>query len=291
MMGLLSGDYSQIEARVLSSWAGQQDQVEGWRLRLDGYKRMAVRIYGVPEHLINSNQRFMGKQGVLSCGFQVGKFGFQNNLKVNFDIDMSLEECDRIVKAYRSASPKVVALWANVEKLAKKVVLERPKHFVTIEGVDKIHMRMHDKWLLMRLPSGRCLWYFEPELLTTIQYEERVVPGQFLTEDIPIGSRQQIVYWGRDVKRGGMWCRVDTYGGKLVENGVQAMARDVMAEGMLRLEAAGFEVFMQVHDDIVAPGRKDQVEEFQGLMEVRPKWWQDLPLNVDAHWMKRYGAK
>lgn len=268
-MGLLSGDYSQIEARVLVCWARQEDTIEAFRQKKDAYKLMASRIYSKPMEQINSDERFMGKQGVLSCGFGVGKFGFQNNLKVQFDIEVTEEYADMVVKAYRAASPRVVALWDNVDKLAKRVLLERPTRFVTLPGVDKIHMRMYDKWLLMRLPSGRCLWYFEPEL--------------------KMGERGlRIVYWGRDVKRGGMWTRVDTYGGKLVENGVQAMARDVMAEGMLRLDAAGFQVFMQVHDEVVAPGTEDQLEQFQALMQQRPTWWPDLPLDVEVQHETRY---
>lgn len=269
MMGLLSGDYSQIEARVLVCWAGQEDTVEAFRQKKDAYKLMASRIYSKPTEQINDDERFMGKQGVLSCGFGVGRFGFQNNLKVQFDIEVTEEYADMVVKAYRAASPRVVTLWSNVEKLAKRVLLEKTKTFVTLPGVDKIHMRMHDKWLLMRLPTGRCLWYFEPEL----------EPGDY-------GMR--IIYWGRDVARGGMWSRVDTYGGKLVENGVQAMARDVMAEGMLRLEAAGFPVFMQVHDEIIAPGDDSRLDEYQAIMKQPPRWWPDLPLDVEVQHKTRY---
>jgi DNA polymerase len=97
-------------------------------------------------------------------------------------------------------------------------------------------MRMVKNWLVVRLPSGRCLWYFEPELVNE-------------------GERfNRIYYWGRDIKKGGRWDRVETYGGKLVENITQAMARDVMAEAMLRLDEAGFNVNLTVHDEIVAPG-------------------------------------
>lgn len=268
--GLLSGDLSQIEARVLVSWAGQMDMVEAFRNKADPYKIMATRVYNVPLEAVTKDQRFMGKQGVLSCGYGVGKYGFKNALKVNFDIEVSLEEADRIVQAYRTASPRVKALWYDMDALAKQVLLERPTHLIQSTKVPRIAMRMVDDWMVMRLPSGRCLWYFEPEL----------VPKD--------GGGWEIMYWGRDVTRGGMWTRVKTYGGKLVENATQAIARDVMAECLLRLDAAGFPVIMQVHDSAVAPGPAERLDEFARLFKQAPAWWPDLPLDAEVEHIRRY---
>jgi DNA polymerase len=157
-------------------------------------------------------------------------------LWTNYDVIIPEEEAERIVQAYRTSNQKVVNLWYAVDRLAKQTILEQPQKLICSADVPRIAMRMVKKWLVIRLPSGRCLWYFEPEL----------IPGD---------RGMRIVYWGRDIKRGGRWGRVETYGGKLVENGTQAIARDVMADGMLNLDAAGFDVNMTVHDEIVAPGR------------------------------------
>jgi DNA polymerase len=269
MSGLLSGDFSQIEARALVTWAGQRDMVEAFKLKKDPYKLMAARIYGKPVELITKDERFMGKQAVLGAGYQVGKFGFKNMLRVTYNVDVTEEEAERIVFAYRDANRKVVALWAAVERLAKHVVSTQAQTLKSASDVPLISMRMVKKWLVMRLPTGRCLWYYEPE----------IVQGE---------RGPKIVYWGRDIKKGGKWSRVDTYGGKLVENGTQAMARDVMAEAMLRLEEAGFPVVLTVHDEIVCTEGAERMDEFEQIMRESPKWWPSLPLDVEVQHTMRY---
>lgn len=264
-VGLLSGDFSQIEARVLVAWAGQLDMVEAFRQRRDPYKLMAARIYNKDPLAVNKDERFMGKQSVLGAGYGVGKVGFKSMLKETYDVEVSLEEAERIVFAYRSANPRVRSLWYAVERLAKQVLLERPDRLICATDVPKIAMRMVKNWLVIRLPSGRCLWYHEPAL-----------------ED------GRIVYWGRDIKHGGRWARVETYGGKLVENATQAMARDVMADAMIRLDDAGFDVLMTVHDEDVAPGPESDLPEFEAIMREPPAWWRDLPLDVEVQHTRRY---
>jgi DNA polymerase len=271
--GLLSGDFSQIEARTLVSWAGQEDMVMAFRQKKDPYKLMAARIYGKPIESINKDERFMGKQSVLGAGYGVGRFGFASMLKTQYDVvvdDSEGGEADRIVQAYRTSNRKVVSLWYAVERLAKQTLLEQPQKLISATDVPRIGMRMVKNWLVVRLPSGRCLWYFEPELVNE-------------------GERfNRIYYWGRDIKKGGRWDRVETYGGKLVENITQAIARDVMAEAMLRLDEAGFNVNLTVHDEIVAPGQASHLDEFKSIMLQPPKWWMDLPLDVEVQHKTRY---
>jgi DNA polymerase bacteriophage-type len=267
--GLLSGDYSQIEARVLVAWAGQTDMVEAFRQKRDPYKLMAARIYNKSIESINKDERFMGKQSVLGAGYGVGKHGFLNMLKEIYDIDITEEESERIVYAYRTSNQRVVNLWYAVERLAKQTLLEQPQRLICATDVPRIAMRMVDKWLVIRLPSGRCLWYFEPELVRD-------------------GGRSRIIYWGRNIRKGGRWDRVETYGGKLVENCTQAIARDVMADGMLRLDERDFNVNMTVHDEVVAPGPASRLEEFESIMRVPPAWWPELPLDVEVQHKRRY---
>jgi DNA polymerase len=265
--GLLMGDYSQIEARVLVSWAGQMDMVEAFRQKKDPYKLMAARIYNKSMETVTKDERFMGKQSVLGAGYGVGVHGFLAMLKVQYDVVIPESEAQRIIDAYRASNRKVVSLWWSMDSLAKKVVAEKPDRFIASDSVPRIGMRMYRDWLVMRLPSGRCLWYFEPEL---------------------VENGRSIVYWGRNVMKGGKWDRVKTYGGKLVENGTQAIARDAMAEGMIRLDDAGFPLEMTVHDELVAPGSPDELDRFGALMKQAPAWWPDLPLDVEVQHKKRY---
>lgn len=267
--GLLSGDFSQIEARSLVTWAGQKNMVEAFRQKKDPYKMMAASIYGKPLETINKDERFMGKQSVLGAGYGVGKGGFLSMLKTQYDVVIPESEAERIVHAYRTANPKVKALWYAVERLAKQTLLEQPQNLICATDVPLIAMRMVKNWLVIRLPSGRCLWYHEPELV-----------GE--------GWNARILYWGRDIKRGGRWARVETYGGKLVENVTQAMARDVMADAMLRLDAAGFNTVLTVHDEIVAPGPASELARFEAIMREPPAWWKELPLDVEVQHTRRY---
>lgn len=294
VQGLLSGDYSQIEARILVTWAGQADAVEDYRAGVDRYKKLASGIYNVPIELVTKNQRFMGKQGILGAGYGVGKYGFQRMLKETYDIDMSLEEADRVVQAFRAQHPKVKALWYAVERLAKQVLLEQPDHLVCHPAVPRISMRMVKKWLAVRLPSGRCLWYFDPQLVPKDQqtYSEEMADEGFELKDVqpfvPDNFNSEILYQGRDNKNGGHWATVKTYGGMLVENITQAMARDVMAEAMLRLAAIGLPPCMTEHDSITSPGPAERLAEFEAAMRQTPKWWPELPLDVEVSHEMRY---
>lgn len=263
--GLLIADLMQIEARTLAAWAGQTDMVEAFRSGRDFYKIMAALIYGILIEQVNSDQRFMGKQTVLGAGYQIGKHGFKAMLKEIYDIDIELEEADRIVRMYRKANRRIVALWYDVDAFIKRVLLEQPDHFIKSPKVPKVMARMVGRWLAIGLPSGRCLWYFEPEM-----------------------DGDRITYWGRNPKAGGAWMRVETYGGKLVENITQAIARDVIADALLRLEEQGFKPLFQVHDSTAVPGSEDRLPEFKSIISSPPKWWPELPVDVDAYHDRRY---
>jgi DNA polymerase len=269
----LAGDFSQIEARALAFEAGQLDLLEAFATKKDPYKLMAARIYEKPPERVNKDERFMGKQAELGCGYGLGRDGFIFMLKSIYDIDVTEEEADRIVRAYREAHPKIVQLWWELERLVKMAVLEQPQQFVKSPKVPGIGVRTFKSWLCIRLPSGRVLWYFEPSLE-------------------PSERGMQLFYWGRNPKYGGRWMRVKTYGGKLVENITQAIARDIMADAMLRLKAAGIPPVLTVHDEIVVeaddPEQPEQTKKFGGIMRQPPSWWPGIPLDVEVQWTRRY---
>lgn len=266
---LLSGDFSQIEARTLVGLAGQHDVLRLFAEKKDPYKVMAANIYNKPVMDINKDERFMGKQAVLGAGYGVGGRGFQWMLDETYDVKVSLEEAERVVYAYRAMNKKVVELWWGVEAFIKRVMLEQPQRMMTSEIAPRIAARMVKSWLVIKLPTGRCLWYFEPTLVTS-------------------DRGPQMMYWGRDINKGGAWGRVKTYGGKLVENITQAIARDIMAEAMLRVEAAGFHPIFTVHDEVVCQDPPERLEEFKSIMEQNLKWWPDLPLDVEVQATERY---
>lgn len=267
----LTADFAQIEARTLVTWAGQEDMVRLFRTGGDPYKAMASRIYSKPEDTINKDERFMGKQSVLGCGYQLGRHGFKNMLKVIYDVDISEEEAANVVNMYRAANPKVQQLWWNVDAMVKRCLMENWQTWTRSTNVQKISMRIYKSWLLIKLPSGRVLWYYEPELSRDEQ------------------ERLQVVYWGRDTKKGGAWGRIKTYGGKVCENVVQAMSRDVMGEAIVRLDEAGFELEFSVHDEVVAEEPDDsRMELFESLIVRAPTWFPELPVAVETAFVQRY---
>jgi DNA polymerase len=270
---LLAGDFSQIEARTLAKLARQFDLLDAFANKKDPYRAMASRLYVKPPERISTSERFMGKQVVLGCGYGLGKHGFQYLLKTVYDIDVTLDESDRIVKIYRAANENTVSYWWALERLAKQAVMEQPQTFMTSSDCPGIGVRTFRRWLCIRIPSGRVLWYYEPELE-------------------PDEKGMTLFYQGRDTTKGGRWSRIKLYGGKLAGHVTQATARDIMADAMLRLLDAGFTLLLTVHDEIVSPASDPEVPEetarFAKLMRQPPAWWPDIPLDVEVHWSMRY---
>lgn len=276
-----SGDFEQIEPRVLNKLAGQEDYLDIFRAGTDPYMGLASLATGKPVGQVTKkdsvdsrgkvvkSDRFLGKQGELSCGYGVGPQGFINNMKEKFDVDIEFDMAERIVKSYRNLHWKVVKLWKGVEKLAKAALSSQSQVWLSSTECPGISFRCYKTWLCLKLPSKRILWYFEPELMA----------GDYGLE---------IWYWGRDVNRGGMWTRVKTYGGKLVENITQALARDVMAESMLRLEEFGEELLFTVHDEIVGRHLGTSPSAIESIMKEQPSFWSGLPLAVKVTVSNRY---
>ena len=266
---IISGDFSQIEARCLVKLAGQNDALQLFVDKKDPYKRMASRIYGKPEKDITKSERFMGKQAVLACGYGLGYRGFTRILKTVYDIEIAEETALQVVTAFRDLHPKIVSLWRNTERLVKRALLENAQTWQHNNEVPGIGARCYKSWLCIQLPSKRVLWYYEPSL----EADEK-------------GT--QLMYWGRNALKGGAWERVKTYGGKLVENITQAIARDIMGEAMLRLEAAGQKVLLTVHDEIVCEDLGMSEEEFAAIMKWQPAFWPGTPLDVEVQRSRRY---
>lgn len=268
-------DYSQIEARILVWLAGQDDIVKMYFDKRDLYLWMASKIYGVPEEeLIRlykakdpdvTFKRLVAKHTVLGCGFQMGASKFHGTCE-GFGVDIEFALAENCVFMFRSSHPRVKALWYEVDNAAREVLRTgipqrcaqgRLEFF--IEGI----------FLRMRLPSGRCLSYPYPKLM--------------FMED----GRENITYMVEEKKQ---WRREKTYGGKLVENAVQAMARDVMVNGMINAERAGYEVVSTVHDEIITEADENfgDVHAFEHIVCQLPAWAQGCPIAAEGYKAKRW---
>ena len=205
-----------------------------------------------------SEMRQRGKVASLACGYQGGV-----NALTQMDTDNAIPDAEKpgLVKAWREAHPNIVKFWYKAQNSAiqainnpgEKIALSRGAYFVTCKDS-----------LLLYLPSGRYLTYPKVSL----------VDGQY---------GPKITFWGLD-QTTNRWCKQDTYGGKLVENLIQAFARDVLMQGMYNMVKKGYRIVTNVHDEIVAETPLDfgSVEEMEQLMCVMPDWADGLPLGAEG---------
>jgi DNA polymerase len=279
----MSADFKQIEARVLAWIAEQEDLVQAFFAGGQIYERMAAHIYGksVDEIGNPSMERHVGKGAVLGCGYQMGGKKFSAQLYKDTGILLEASEkrtdppgeADLVVSAYRAMNHKIVEFWGQIEAAARLAIL-KPGRVTRCGRGGMIKFVKRGKFLWCILPSGRPLGYCQPSI------ERRKTK---------VGIREQIRYSGlNSITR--KWVRTSTYGGKLTENVVQAMARDLMVSGMKRTDAAKYPVVLTVHDEILAdvPDNHGSLDEFQSLMRETPKWAKSCPVEVEGWEGERY---
>lgn len=260
----LVADFSAIEARIVAWLAGEQ-----WRQKVfaeggDIYCASASQMFHVPveKHGINGHLRQKGKIAELALGYQ----GAAGALRTMGALKMGLteEELPEIVGKWREANPRIVSLWYEMEEAA--LVCVRSGHPQTVAGRIRFKMASsgEDTWLLMQLPSGRCLFYPRPV----------VCPNQRGMESLQfMGTNQTTKKWGPQ----------ETYGGKLTENCVQAIARDCLAESIDRLTASGHDIVMHIHDEVVIDATNiDRLDVVTEIMGAPIKWAPGLQLRADG---------
>ncbi|MGR7915394.1 DNA polymerase [Finegoldia sp. P1-F-LR] len=250
-------DFSAIEARVLAWLAGEQWVLDAFENGEDIYCRTASRMFGVPveKHGVNGHLRQKGKIATLACGYQ----GALGALKAMGGIEMGLseDELQSIVDSWREANPNIVSLWWDIDAVIKRVVKTRTKEEYKSLGIS------YEKGILfIQLPSKRRLAY----------PKAKIGMNRF--------GGESIVYEGIVV--GNKWDKIESYGGKFVENIVQAIARDILAEAMMRLEKKGFNIVMHIHDEVVIESDSSSIEEINEIMSMVPSWAPGLILDADG---------
>ena len=261
---MIDSDSSQIEARTLAWLAEQDDLVDAFDRGEDVYKIMASAIYMKDASEITKSERFVGKTTILGCGYGMGAKKFQAQLK-NFNVAIDLDEATRIIDTYRATYPKITELW-NSAASALKAMLR--KQHTTLGRGDVLKIEGNSGVLL---PNGLYLRYPHLRLLDN---EE---------------GKSELVY---DTKRGKALIPTRIYGGKVIENVCQALARIVIGEQMLMV-AKKYRVVMTVHDAIACVVPTEQVEIAKEYVEMcmrtRPSWGMELPLNCEAGYGESYG--
>lgn len=288
----LSGDFAQIEARIVAWLAKQQDLLDLFARGGKVYETMAAYIYkcAVEEIKNPSERRTVGKESILGSGFGMGWEAFQKNVKLKTGIDLTDEEAQSAITGYRELYPLVVELWKDFQNAAMRAV-ENPG---TIERAGRngcIKFVVRGPWLWVVLPTGRVLAYAMPK----IQEKEPPWSIKARAKAREAGEPEPVRQMKKTVTCMGVngvtrqWERFHTYGGFWCENITQAIARDLMADAMLRAEDAGYECAMTVHDEIVADTDSGSLQEFLKIMRVVPEWASGLPVAVDGRENVRYG--
>lgn len=275
------GDFATIEVRVLFWLAGHKKGLDALRKGEPIYSQMAAKIFDEDADAIEAGhkagkkedyrKRQLGKATVLGAGFGIGVGGekFVQAAKVLAGLDISVALAQKCVETYREENPQIVNFWSVIETAACKA-LENPgkayKHGFLI-------WRKEKDWLTCELPIGRKLFYYSPKM--------QKMPSLY-------GEKMALTYRGVDSKTK-QFLRMSTWGGKLTENVVQAVARDLLMEALLRLEKNGHKPVLPVHDEIVCERDGDGFgAEMFSLMAEVPEWCPDLPVNVAGWSEKRY---
>jgi len=257
---IIDADSSQIEARVLAWLAGQNDLVEAFERHEDVYKIMASAIYGKSADEITKEERFVGKTTILGCGYGMGAQKFKAQLKT-FDVEVTEDEARHIITIYRETYPYITALWREaqiaLEAMAKGMTTSLGKNGV-------LNLAPEERGI--RLPSGLLMRY---DQLVSVK-EDGKTQYQYKTR------------YG--------WNKI--YGGKVIENVCQALARCIIGEQMIRI-AKRYRVVLTVHDAVACIVPETEVEEAQAYIEDcmrwTPEWADGLPVNCESGFGKSYG--
>jgi DNA polymerase len=257
---IIDADSSQIEARVLAWLAGQNDLVEAFKNGEDVYKIMACAIYSKSIEEISKEERFVGKTTILGAGYGMGAVKFQSQLKT-FGTKVTEDEARHIIQVYRETYPHIVMLWRQAQQALEAI----SKGYTTSLGREGVvYIDPAEKGI--RLPSGLLMRY------------EKLVP---IRDDKGVQYQYKTRYG---------WNKI--YGGKVIENVCQAIARCIIGEQMINISKR-YDVVLTVHDAIACLVPEGEVQEAQKFIEESmrwtPEWAEGLPVNCESGYGKSYG--
>ena len=278
-------DFSAVEARVIAWLAWCQWRLDVFATHGKIYEASAEQMFKLPPGSVNkkSPYRQKGKIAELALGFQGGA----GALKTMGALEMGVteDELEGIKTAWREANSEIVDLWYSVERAAKAAVRDKTDVHLSIAAKRaKLGFSYESGMLFIALPSGRRLAYVKPRIEGEDLYRKKSDGGSFV-----IANAGSLTYEGMDQKTK-RWERLPTYGGKLVENITQAIARDCLAEAMLAIDQAGYSQLTTVHDEIVieAPDQQGALAEVEQIMSRPIAWAPSLPLRADGFETRYY---
>lgn len=264
---LFLADYNAIEARVLAWLAGQKDLLADFESGADPYVKQAADIYKIPESEVTPAQRQFGKTVVLACGFGQGANGLFKTCQ-DWGVSATLDLCKRAITSYRRKNQAIVSTWYSMERAIIQAITRNVK--VRYKGIT---FNVSKGFLWCELPSGRKLAYYKPSVRNKPSFGGVMKPTIF--------------FWAEHPKKK-IWCEQHFWHGAIIENLVQAIARDVTVEAMQRCEAKDYQYLFMVHDEVNSESEHGTADEYKQILEIIPSWAKGLPLKVEAETSFRY---
>jgi DNA polymerase bacteriophage-type len=264
-------DYSAIETRVLWWLARHQEGLNIFYEGRDPYVEMAMELTGKKEPgLITFDERQLGKAIILGCGYGLGYKKFITTAFTMYKVSVTEDEAKHAINTYRTVHSAVKDLWSNYQQAMTQAIESPGKSF----KINYCRFFIDKSFLKIELPSGRCLSYYRPGVRW----------GKTDWGD----TRKEISYWGEDSQTK-QWRRERTYGGKIVENVTQAVARDIMEYGKRNVEDSGRAMLLTVHDEIMAETKgPGNIKEFEKLICTLPPWAKGCPIKASGYVNFRY---
>lgn len=260
----LIADFSAIEARVVSWLADEEWRLEVFRSHGKIYEAAGARMFNVPIESVtkNSDIRAKAKNAELALGYQ-GSLGAMKRMGGE-KMGLSDGEMMSIVNKWRKANPKIVDLWDDYEKCAHEALMYKT---TVVSQLKNIEFSYDGRNLMIKLPSEHTLFYRNPQF-TSNKFGTRCISYEGIIQD----TKQ--------------WGSIDTYGGKITENIVQALSRDILGYSMLRSQAAGYVINMHVHDEIIAEVPEDSstltLKNMCDILSEDIPWAEGLPLRAEG---------
>ena len=255
---LVVADYSSIES-IMIAWCAESEYLLNlYRNGLDPYKDFATKVYNIEYTDVTKQQRSFCKPAVLGAGYGLSGPGLQRYAAA-FGMDMDAKEAKRQIDTFRSSYADIPAFWAKLDAAVQQAMNNRGKPI----DAGRFRFTFDGLFLVAAMPSGRSLYYYQPKLGTNDW------------------GRSELTYMGREPGT-----RISTHPGKIVENLVQAVARDLLAHGLIETHRAGFEIIGHVHDEILVLADADDETALQRLekaMTTTPEWCYDAPIKAEGY--------
>lgn len=261
---LVVSDYSNIESRILGWLSNCERLNKTFASDRDPYKDFAVEWLEKTYEEVTKEERNLCKPPALGCGYGLGPVGLQKYAH-SMGVQLDDQHCDSAVKAFRTAYWEIPVLWRAVERSFRASLFS----WEPIQLLHGLVFQSRNPFTTIRLPSGRRLWYFTPG----------------------VDEYDSLYYWGQDAFTG-KWGKIRTYGARLVENIVQAVARDVLRFGLKTADTLGFNIVGHVHDEIISEESESNANgrllALNRILSTAPRWAPGLKLNAEGYVATRY---